>query len=271
MWFKVDDAILDHPKWQRLGRQAVINCLGLWTAAGAWSGRNGTDGFIPRSVITQYPNSLRSAARLVAVGLWSEATQDGLTGYQFHDWSQWQPMRADLERLRRSRAEAGSKGGRASGKTRGSKTEASASGLVEANRTPEPEPEPEPVDRPPTPPARSAPRSELDRFAEFYAAYPRRVGRRDAEKAWAAAMKRGVDADHAITAADRYADECRGREARYIAHPATWLNQGRYDDEPAREHRPRSRAEEWVALGAQMSNNGGAVVDAEVIDRKALP
>lgn len=110
---------------------------------------------------------------------------------------------------------------------------------------------------------RPSPRG-LDRFPAFYDAYPRHVGRRDAEKAWTAAMKRGVDSEHAIRAARRYADECRGREARFVAHPATWLNQGRYDDAPVTEHanghREPSRAQEWLALG---EHDGPEVLDFE--------
>lgn len=72
----------------------------------------------------------------------------------------------------------------------------------------------------------------MDRFAEFYDAYPRRKDRLKAEKAFRAALRRGATADHLIAAARRYADETRHREARYVAHPTSWLNGGSYDNEP---------------------------------------
>jgi hypothetical protein len=78
-----------------------------------------------------------------------------------------------------------------------------------------------------------APLADLDPgFAAFWAAYPRRVEKRAAEKAWRAAIKRKVDPARVVEAAKRYADLTRGTEARFIKHPASWLNAGAYDDEP---------------------------------------
>jgi hypothetical protein len=73
------------------------------------------------------------------------------------------------------------------------------------------------------------------RFDEFWDAWhkKRRVDKRAARKAYAAALKRGVDPDHIITAAGRYTTlVTRLRtEPRFIKHPTTWLNAGSYDDE----------------------------------------
>jgi len=61
------------------------------------------------------------AAELVAARLWRRTRQ----GYVFHDWPDWGSKRtaAEIRELRKVRAEAGRKGGVASGKTR-SKPEA---------------------------------------------------------------------------------------------------------------------------------------------------
>lgn len=73
----------------------------------------------------------------------------------------------------------------------------------------------------------------MDGFNEFYdEAYPRRKDRAKAEKAWRAARRKGNTAEHMIAAARRYSEETRGREARYVLHPTTWLNGGSYDNEP---------------------------------------
>ena len=72
---------------------------------------------------------------------------------------------------------------------------------------------------------------ERDLFAEFWAAYPRRQDKRAGEKAWNAAIKRGVDPDHVIAAAARFASEQVGRERRFIKLPASWLNAGAYDND----------------------------------------
>lgn len=70
----------------------------------------------------------------------------------------------------------------------------------------------------------------VDRFAEFYAAYPRRKDRRKAEQAWRAALKRKADPDRIIAAAKAYAQSAG--DVQYLKYPATWLNAEAYDDEP---------------------------------------
>lgn len=75
---------------------------------------------------------------------------------------------------------------------------------------------------------------------QFWAVYPKRVGK-------GAAMKR-LEAIHKadrvafpviLNAARLYAEHVKGSDPRYTAHPATWLNEGRWDDElpaPTRMH-----------------------------------
>jgi hypothetical protein len=79
----------------------------------------------------------------------------------------------------------------------------------------------------------SPPRSAQgeDRFEEFYAAYPRPVDRKDAERAWSKAIKTHP-AGQIIDAAKRYATACRGQDVKFIKYPATWLNKGGHLDEP---------------------------------------
>jgi biotin operon repressor len=69
-------------------------------------------------------------------------------------------------------------------------------------------------------------------FQEFWAAYPKRVAKEAARKAFAAALKGGVEPEVLIAGAARYAAERAGQEARYTKHPATWLNGGCWADEP---------------------------------------
>lgn len=72
---------------------------------------------------------------------------------------------------------------------------------------------------------------EPSEFDAFWAAYPLRKGKEAARKAWASAGKRNVPAAKIIAAAKWFAEHPPD-DAKYIPHPATWLNQGRYDDEP---------------------------------------
>jgi hypothetical protein len=103
-WFKVDDAFWSHPKCVA----APATALALWLRAGSWSAQQLTDGHVPAHVLSMLGGRKRDAVCLVSVGLWLESG----TGWQFHDWSFYQPTRdqvqaerdANAERLRRWRA-----------------------------------------------------------------------------------------------------------------------------------------------------------------------
>jgi hypothetical protein len=69
-----------------------------------------------------------------------------------------------------------------------------------------------------------------DGFEEFYEAYPRHVGREAARKAYAKAIK-STTAETILAAAKKYAQQRRGQDPHYTAHPATWLNRGSWADE----------------------------------------
>lgn len=81
-------------------------------------------------------------------------------------------------------------------------------------------------------------RSEADSLAAmpgfdvFYAAYPRKVGKQAALKAW---LKLAPDEALQVTILGALAAQRphldRRENGRFIAHPATWLNDGRWDDE----------------------------------------
>lgn len=70
-------------------------------------------------------------------------------------------------------------------------------------------------------------------FEDFYAAYPRHVGKDAARRAFEKAVKAGTPAADIVEGARRYAaaTAAAGTETRYIAHPATWLNAGRWNDD----------------------------------------
>ena len=67
-------------------------------------------------------------------------------------------------------------------------------------------------------------------FDDFWKAYPRKVGKRAAQQAYADAIK-GTSPDVILSAAMRYAAD-PNREQQFTVHPTTWLRQGRWDDEP---------------------------------------
>ena len=73
-----------------------------------------------------------------------------------------------------------------------------------------------------------------DGFETFWRHYPRKVGKDDARKAF---KKRKPDLDLLavmLTAIERQKSESQWQKdgGQFIPHPATWLNQGRWQDAP---------------------------------------
>ena len=107
-WFKVDDALAFHMKALAAGNPA----LGLWVRAGSWSMQQLSDGFVPASMVTALGGGQKDASALTDAGLWHQV--DG--GFQFHDWAEYQPTRAEVEaervatreRVKKHRAKRGS-------------------------------------------------------------------------------------------------------------------------------------------------------------------
>lgn len=67
-------------------------------------------------------------------------------------------------------------------------------------------------------------------FDAFWSIYPRKVAKQAALRAWVKAVQ-VASAETIIEGARRYADD-PNRHPSYTAHPATWLNAARWDDEP---------------------------------------
>jgi hypothetical protein len=83
----------------------------------------------------------------------------------------------------------------------------------------------------------SKPSEDLEaRFDEFWAAYPRKIQKQDATKAWREVRRKRVEPDRIIAGARRYARLKAGEDPKFVRHPASWLRAGGYDDgpEPAR-------------------------------------
>lgn len=69
-------------------------------------------------------------------------------------------------------------------------------------------------------------------FDRFWAAYPRRIGKEAARKAWAKAVKQ-AEPGSVLAGAKAFAEQCEQNrtETKFIPHPSTWLNAGRWQDE----------------------------------------
>ena len=84
--------------------------------------------------------------------------------------------------------------------------------------------------------------SSVSTFADWYKLYPKKCGKEAAKKAYTQAVKRlrqtvpdlteAKAAAILLQAVQRYAESPKGH-SRYCWNPATWLNQGHWEDDPA--------------------------------------
>ena len=84
-------------------------------------------------------------------------------------------------------------------------------------------------------------------FDTFWEAYPRRKGKGAARKAFAKASKT-VTLGTMLAALERQkaSSDWQKEGGQYIPYPATWLNQGRWEDEVGIDAAPSQRSEDWA-------------------------
>jgi len=72
------------------------------------------------------------------------------------------------------------------------------------------------------------------RFTEFWQAYPKKVGKASCLKAWKKLKPTTELFDHIMTSlgSQKHSEQWQREGGRFIPNPLTWLNQGRWDDEP---------------------------------------
>lgn len=90
MWVKLDDHVMGHPKIQTLSDKAFRT----WVGCLVYAGLHETDGWIP---LRQLRHERRELAELVRAGL---LERQGPEGFQIHDWSDYQPSRAEVIKRR---------------------------------------------------------------------------------------------------------------------------------------------------------------------------
>jgi hypothetical protein len=222
-FIKVSDTFADHPKFIALDDDAAgFMVVAMW----GYCRHQNTDGLIPKAKAHRLTKSASAARCLKAikVGL----LEDAGDSYRCHDYLDHQQSAAQRQSKSEQAKQAGRAGGLAKRKRTAKQTATetlsdTASG-IEAEVEVEVEVEESPSD------SRSRD-ALLDRFADFWAVYPRRVDRGHAVKAWKAAVKKD-EPDTIIAAAVSFAEASRGTEPKFIAHPATWLNGERWLDAP---------------------------------------
>ena len=239
-WFKVDDGFYDHPKTDDL----PLDAIGLWLLCGTYCARHLTDGVVSANRVARFGGSADAIDALISCGLWVDHPE----GYRFNDWHDYQPTREavmadrERERLRKAKQRESKRGpgnvpgGVPVGVPVGQRAESQRVSQVESQGVsghPDPT-RPDPTNNTNTlliADAMSVPDSGLA-FTEFWSAYPRKVGKASAKKAWAQAVKRAPA--NVITAAcfQMANDPNLPADRSLIPHPTTWLNRDGWDDEP---------------------------------------
>lgn len=93
-----------------------------------------------------------------------------------------------------------------------------------------------------------------EEFDRFWAIYPRRIGKGAARKAWTTAITTTTP-DTIIAGLQRYAPTRTGQDPQYTPHPATWLNQQRWEDEPETPHTgPQTRRQQAITTMLAIAN-----------------
>jgi hypothetical protein len=218
-WLRIDDRVRTHPKIVLVGPAGAW----FWFCGICYCREHLTDGFIPKGMLPSLAPGVTGrqaatlAAALVNTRLWHSVDH----GYQIHDFLDWNPSKAEVlvQRLSdkdRKRTERGRTDGQtpeSSHAHAGVRARASSSGIGPAVSSEE-----------------SA--RETGDFDHFWESYPRRVGKDAARKAF---ERRSGDATlEAILAAleaQKASAQWQRDGGRYVPHPATWLNQGRWQDE----------------------------------------
>ena len=226
-----------HRKTVELSDKAFRHLVTIWCE----NGREGYDGKVTeRQLLTVF--TPRTLAEVVAVGFIDVV--EG--GYQLHDADEWQETTDSIADLRKVRQEAGRLGGKAkaermakAGKRVASATAKEQQTLPDVDVDVDVDEQQQPTTK--ASPANSTPVVIASAFDRFWAAYPRKVGKDGARKMFATASRR-VDPEVIVAGAERLRADPNLPATEYVPHPSTWLNAGRWDDEPYPTPAPRRGA-----------------------------
>jgi hypothetical protein len=113
-------------------------------------------------------------------------------------------------------------------------------------------------------------------FDLFWKIYPLKVGKAAAKKAWDKAVTK-ADQDEIINGALQYAQD-PNRHPSYTAHPSTWLNAGRWSDDPLPQREltveeKRAQEVESARLKSERERKASEAwfAEQEELKRKAVP
>lgn len=254
-WIESHQEIWRHPKTKKLARllgvsvpTAVGHLHGIWYWALDFAQDGDLRQYDPEEIADAalWEGDPRQFVEALVTAGYLDQTDDGLSLHDWYDYAgrlmEQREARREQDRARKQRQRERQKAEARDGHTE--VTEASrVTGdevtplpyLTQPNQT---EQNNTSTDTPPFPPAgEGADEGKKDaievRFAEFWSAYPKKVAKQYALKAW---KRLRPDAElhekimQAVNAQKR-SEQWRRDNGRYIPNPATWLNGGQWDNE----------------------------------------
>lgn len=208
------------PNAERLMTRAIANC-GLAQSGGEIT--------LQRAKTLGIPAVKRRIFELVFAGILVET---GVTDtWRFASWDKWQqPINRLVNKQKSDRDRVAARRGVDGVEARKSRDP------IEEKRREEKE---SPNGLSPAPAGAVSASTPEALFPYWYSCYPRKVGREAAKKAFDKALKK-IGYEELVVATLRYSQDPNLPEKQFIPHPATWLNQGRWDDEPLPPRNSRS-------------------------------
>jgi hypothetical protein len=252
-WLKIDDRVRTHPKTVKAGPAAAW----FWFCGICYCREHLTDGFIGDGMISSLAPGVTSgkklAEKLVAARLWHRV--EG--GYQVHDFLEWNPTRASVLKKRaedRARKESRKDDGSdADSEDFPAGIEAEISATRDA-RAGAPTglglgtgslPDGSLIGK----------EDQITRFDRFWAAYPRKTGKDAARKAWNKLKPSEALLEQMLAALAWQVQQPDWLKdgGQFVPHPSTWLNQGRWQDEPREQ--PQMSERNVRSFGAIFGTN----------------
>ena len=221
-WVKLDDQFFRNPKAQAVGMAGRE----LYLAGLCFCASQLTDGRIPKAVVpilcTEAGARQTVVSALVQHGMWTDYGDF----YVVHDWNLYNRPASEVKEERERNAE------------RQRRYRSQRESQRDSRVTNDAPSRPVPSDV-----SNETSRGDLDEgFDAFWDAYPRKVEKQTALKAWRARRREGWDADQLIACAQNYARMCRSSrtQTQFIKHASRFLSKDRvweeYSTVPA--HKP---------------------------------
>lgn len=249
-WLQVHQTLKDHRKLFDAADALEIppaHMMGLLVSFWMWALDNAPDGNLngitPRMIAraAQWEGGAEKFTEALKNAGFLDIHEDGTL--EIHDWYEYAGKLIDRRvterersRSRRAAAAASADGTAADqqttdGQMQDGQKKASGKSRVDQSRAKKKgDPPPSPSDEGAT----AGKESVIDaRFAEFWSAYPKKVAKQYALKAWKR-LKPDADLHDKImraVEAQKRSEQWRRENGRYIPNPATWLNGGQWDNE----------------------------------------